>query len=129
MYTVDNSSFLESQGSDRISYKASGHHIGLCLRRLREIQGLSQSDLARGAEVNLSYVCSVENHPSNISIMKLMQLCNAMNIPAHMSLRLAAHDSERACLRSRLPAQWHQLFASSDQAGLRVADAGATLMP
>lgn len=53
-----------------------------------------------------------------------MQLCNAMKLPAHLSLRLAANDSRRTCLRSRLSAQWQLSFAGSDQAVLRVADAG-----
>lgn len=125
MKTITNSSLHHVQEFGKISHKASGRHIGLCLRRLREIQGLSQSDLARDAEVNLSYICSIENHPSNISIKKLLQICNAMNIPAHISLHLASHDSERVWLRNRLAAQWRQFFPVSDPAVMRVADSGA----
>ncbi|MDW7658857.1 MAG: helix-turn-helix transcriptional regulator [Bacillota bacterium] len=129
MKSTVNSSLHHAQEFGKKSYKSSGCHIGLCLRRLREIQGFSQSDLARDAEVNLSYICSIENHPSNISIKKLLQLCNAMNVPAHMSLRLVSHDNERVWLRNRLTAQWRQFFPASDPAVMRVADIGAAIQP
>lgn len=107
----------------------SAGQIGSGLRRLREIQGFSQSELARRANVNLSYVCSIENHPCNISIRKLMQLCNAMHIPACISLRLAAFSGQRADLRKRISGQWEQYFPATDAAGLRIADAGPAETP
>ncbi len=100
----------------------TSHHIGLCLRRLREIQGISQSELARRAEINLSYICSVENHPSNISISKLSQLCNAMRVPAWLSLRLAALESERSHLCQKLAESWQGIRPDLKPLTWQVAD-------
>ncbi len=98
------------------------HHIGLCLRRLREIQKLSQSELSRRAGINLSYISSVENHPSNISINKLLQLCNGMSVPGWLSLRLATIESERRNMRAQTIASWQEIKMDFQPGILRVAD-------
>ena len=54
---------------------------GRIIRRLREISGKSQSDLARSATANLSYISSIESGKNNISIRKVLLLCNALRIP------------------------------------------------
>lgn len=54
---------------------------GRIIRRLREIRGTSQSDLARLASANLSYISSIESGKNNISIRKVLLLCNALRIP------------------------------------------------
>ena len=50
---------------------------GRIIRRLREISGTSQGDLARLATANLSYISSIESGKNNISIRKVLLLCNA----------------------------------------------------
>lgn len=55
-------------------------HTGYTIRRLRELKGLTQGDLAKNADANLSYINLIENHPSNISIEKIRQICNAMDV-------------------------------------------------
>ena len=60
-------------------------YIGFIIRRLRELQGLSQSDLSRQSEANLSYINTVESGLNNISIRKIRLLCNALQLsPAAM---------------------------------------------
>lgn len=55
-------------------------HIGYIIRRLRELSGTSQCDLARHAAANLSYISSVESGMNNISIKKIQLLCNALRL-------------------------------------------------
>jgi transcriptional regulator with XRE-family HTH domain len=63
-------------------------HTGYTIRRLREIKGLTQGDLAKHADANLSYISLIENHPSNISIEKIHQICNAMAIGMPLFARI-----------------------------------------
>ena len=90
-------------------------HAGLVIRRLREIMGISQSNLARQANVNLSYVCWIENHPSNLSIGKLMQICNAIGTSTTKVIRLLEQDSLCTNRRGRLQASWLQQETSWNQ--------------
>jgi transcriptional regulator with XRE-family HTH domain len=53
---------------------------GNLIRRLRELQGISQGDLARMSEANLSYISSIESGKNNISIGKLFALSNALRL-------------------------------------------------
>lgn len=60
--------------------------IGFIIRRLRELHGLSQCDLARHSEANLSYINSIEGGLNNISIRKIHLLCNALHLsPADLT--------------------------------------------
>lgn len=63
-------------------------HTGYTIRRLREIKGLTQGDLAKNADANLSYISLIENHPSNISIEKIRRICNAMAISMPLFARI-----------------------------------------
>lgn len=63
-------------------------HTGYTIRRLRELKGLTQGDLAKNADANLSYISLIENHPSNISIEKIRQICNAMDIGMPLFARI-----------------------------------------
>ena len=63
-------------------------HTGYTIRRLREIKGLTQGDLAKHADANLSYISLIENHPSNISIEKIRQICNAMAVSMPLFVRI-----------------------------------------
>jgi transcriptional regulator with XRE-family HTH domain len=57
-------------------------HLGFIIRRIREWQGMSQSELARNSEANLSYISTVESNVNNISIKKMFLICNALCVPA-----------------------------------------------
>ena len=61
--------------------------IGYIIRRLREIRGYTQGELACRASANLSYISALENHPSNISIRKIQHLCNALDIAPILMVR------------------------------------------
>jgi transcriptional regulator with XRE-family HTH domain len=78
--------------------------IGFIIRRLRELKGLTQSQLAALSEINLSHVCTVESGFNNISIKKLLLFCNALQIPPALLMAmqqnmtaaaLAADDADR----------------------------------
>jgi transcriptional regulator with XRE-family HTH domain len=65
--------------------KAAYLHIGFILRRLRELSGTSQGELARHDTANLSYISSVECGRNNISIRKIQLICNALQLtPARL---------------------------------------------
>ncbi len=60
-------------------------HTGRIIRRLREISGTSQGDLARFSAANLSYISTMESGQNNISIRKVLLLCNALSLsPANL---------------------------------------------
>jgi transcriptional regulator with XRE-family HTH domain len=96
-------------------------YIGLIIRRLREMKGISQGDLSKGSSANLSYISSIENHPSNISINKLIQICNAMGVRSEQVIRMIETDSHRHGLKNQLSHNWHDRHHAS-QASLRIAD-------
>lgn len=55
-------------------------HTGRIIRRLRELSGTSQSDLARFSSANLSYISTLESGVNNISIRKILLICNALRL-------------------------------------------------
>lgn len=106
MCSSTSDSFLYQPEFDPDELSSWGDHIGLILRRIREIKGISQSDLAAQANVNLSYICSIENHPCNLSIRKLIQICNAMGINSAQIMQILDQDLEKMRLRRVLSRQW-----------------------
>jgi DNA-binding XRE family transcriptional regulator len=62
--------------------------LGFIIRRLREIRGMTQSDLALTAEANLSYISYIESNMNNISIRKIMMICNALQIQPTLLLSI-----------------------------------------
>ncbi len=71
-----------------ISRRRPDHQEGYVIRRLREMKACSQGELARKSQANLSYINSLENHPSNISISKIWQICNALRIAPPIIARI-----------------------------------------
>jgi len=55
--------------------------VGLRIKELRNIIGISQEALANKAEIDRTYVTDVENGRRNISIENLEKLINALQIP------------------------------------------------
>ncbi|MEG0796976.1 MAG: helix-turn-helix transcriptional regulator [Odoribacter sp.] len=55
--------------------------IGQRIRFLREQLSMSQKDLAYSADLDRSYIASVENGSRNISIVNIEKIAIALNIP------------------------------------------------
>lgn len=54
--------------------------FGARLRLIRKAKGLSQEDLALEAELNRTYVGSVERGERNVSLINIHRLANALDI-------------------------------------------------
>jgi len=54
--------------------------IGLRIKNLRESANMSQKDLAYTADLDRSYIASVENGQRNISIMNIEKIATALNV-------------------------------------------------
>lgn len=54
--------------------------IGLRIKELRQQNGLSQKDLSYAADLDRSYIASVENGQSNVSIVNIEKIANALNV-------------------------------------------------
>ena len=54
--------------------------IGLRIKELREISNMSQKDLAYSADLDRSYIASVENGQRNISIINIEKIAKALNV-------------------------------------------------
>jgi transcriptional regulator with XRE-family HTH domain len=72
--------------------------IGFLIRRLRELKGFTQSQLAAQSEINLSHVCTVESGFNNISIKKLLLICNALRIPPALLMAMQQNMTAAAAL-------------------------------
>jgi len=87
IYSSSNQNHFRKNRS-QASHDCERMHTGYTIRRLREIKGLTQGDLAKHADANLSYISLIENHPSNISIEKIRQICNAMAVGMPLFARI-----------------------------------------
>lgn len=54
--------------------------IGLRIKEIREQNGLSISELAEGAGISKSFLREVESGAKNITVNKLMDICNYLGI-------------------------------------------------
>jgi len=54
--------------------------IGNRIKELREIKNMSQKDLAYSADLDRSYIASVENGQRNISIVNIEKIANALGV-------------------------------------------------
>jgi len=54
--------------------------VGIRIREVREIVKMSQKDLAYAADLDRSYIASVENGKRNISIVNLEKVANALGL-------------------------------------------------
>lgn len=54
--------------------------IGLRIKELRKVKGVSQEALALLAELDRTYINSVENGKRNISIVNIEKIANALEI-------------------------------------------------
>lgn len=54
--------------------------IGQRIRELREQSGMSQKDLAYTADLDRSYIASIENGQRNVSIINIEKIAKALNV-------------------------------------------------
>jgi transcriptional regulator with XRE-family HTH domain len=54
--------------------------IGQRIKDLREKANISQKDLAYTADLDRSYIASIENGQRNVSIINIEKICTALNI-------------------------------------------------
>lgn len=54
--------------------------IGNRIKSLRELKNISQKDLAYSADLDRSYIASVENGQRNISIVNIEKIINALGV-------------------------------------------------
>jgi len=54
--------------------------IGIRIRDLRQEKSMSQKDLAYEADLDRSYIASVENGQRNISIVNIEKIANALKV-------------------------------------------------
>ena len=64
--------------------------IGQRIKELREVAGMSQKDLSYTADLDRSYIASVENGQRNISIVNIEKVAVALNV----SLKEFFNDGE-----------------------------------
>ncbi len=54
--------------------------IGLRIKELREAESMSQKDLAYTADLDRSYIASIENGQRNVSIVNIEKIASALNV-------------------------------------------------
>jgi transcriptional regulator with XRE-family HTH domain len=54
--------------------------IGQRIRQLRELSSMSQKDLAYSADLDRSYIASIENGSRNVSIVNIEKISTALNV-------------------------------------------------
>jgi transcriptional regulator with XRE-family HTH domain len=54
--------------------------IGQRIRQLREVSSISQKDLAYSADLDRSYIASIENGSRNVSIVNIEKIAIALNV-------------------------------------------------
>lgn len=54
--------------------------IGQRIKELREISDMSQKDLSYIADLDRSYIASIENGQRNVSIVNIEKITNAFNV-------------------------------------------------
>jgi transcriptional regulator with XRE-family HTH domain len=64
--------------------------IGQRIKELREKAEMSQKDLAYTADLDRSYIASIENGQRNVSIVNIEKIANALNV----TLREFFNDNE-----------------------------------
>ncbi len=56
------------------------HKIGIRIKELREASGMSQKDLSYAAELDRSYIASIENGQRNVSIVNIEKIASALGV-------------------------------------------------
>lgn len=67
--------------------------IGLRIKELREERSLSQKDVAYAADLDRSYIASIENGTRNVSIVNIEKISKAL----HVTVRVFFEDNKFEC--------------------------------
>lgn len=62
--------------------------VGVRIKELRTSLKITQEELAFEANLDRTYICSVEKGKRNISIVNLSKICSALNIPEFFNSKL-----------------------------------------
>ncbi|WP_198669818.1 helix-turn-helix domain-containing protein [Cognataquiflexum aquatile] len=54
--------------------------VGHRIKELRELSNMSQKDLSFAADLDRSYIASIENGQRNVSIVNVEKIANALNV-------------------------------------------------
>ena len=54
--------------------------LGLRIKAIRETEGMSQKDLAYSADLDRSYIASVESGQRNVSIVNIEKIATALGV-------------------------------------------------
>jgi len=57
--------------------------VGSKIKKVRETKGISQKDLAYDADLDRSYIASIEVGKRNVSIISLEKIAKALKIPLY----------------------------------------------
>jgi len=64
--------------------------IGLRIKELREERGLSQKDVAFAADLDRSYIASIENGTRNVSSVNIEKIAKAL----HVTMKVFFEDNK-----------------------------------
>lgn len=73
-------------------YKVNGGHLGYNVKRLREILGVKQEDLAERLNLTQQSVSKLENR-ENMNKETLEKIANAMNIPSYVIMNYSDEEA------------------------------------
>lgn len=68
--------------------------LGEIIRKHRQRQGLSQAELAFKADINESYLSTIECGYSYISVSKLLNICDALELSPIQFMKEFVHEKE-----------------------------------
>lgn len=84
--------------------------VGLILRRLRQLHGVSQQDLAQRAQTDPSYLSHIERGNGKVSVNKIQQVCDALELTDDKLLFLCRQFDQSAHLRFLSDSEWQEEF-------------------
>ena len=67
-------------GNSRLNNFYDAEKLGKIIRQQRLSQNLSQAFVANTANINHSYYCSIELGKTNITVKKMLSICNCLEI-------------------------------------------------
>ena len=68
--------------------------IGKQIKNIRESKGISQKDLAYEADLDRSYIASIEVGKRNVSIVNLEKIAYALNTPLYKLFKESEDESQ-----------------------------------
>ncbi|MFI3239164.1 MAG: helix-turn-helix transcriptional regulator [Bacteroidales bacterium] len=75
------------------------YNIGARIKYLREQVSMSQKDLSYSADLDRSYIASVESGARNISIVNIEKIANALNVSLKTFFNATEFDNDTKCNR------------------------------